>query len=167
MKLSNLTNPRWIGRAWYYFRMGYSTYLTFLLGYVSTLVTVYYLAIRNAPPLLEIFPHFAPFAVLATVIGGPLAVLAGWVHFKRSILYSSEADIAAEANPYQYKLPPGYAKEALFPATLLQFQIMRRLGEKNGILSEAEIAQIAELEKKLQILIDGGIVGTVKRSKKF
>ena len=52
MNMRSLANMRWIYRAWYYFRLGYSTYLTFILGYVSTLVTVCYLAIKNMPPLL-------------------------------------------------------------------------------------------------------------------
>ena len=101
-----IMKAKWLFRAWYYFRLGYSTYLTFILGYASTLVTVYYLAIRNAPALLDLFPHFAEFGVLATVVGGPLAVVIGWIHLKRSGLYSSEADISVEASPYTYKLPP-------------------------------------------------------------
>jgi len=115
MKLRSLANLRWVYRAWYYFRLGYGTYLTFLLGYVSTLVTVYYLAIRNVPDLLSIFPHFAAFAVLATIIGVPLAVVIGWAHLKRSGLFTSEQDISVEANPYLYKLPPGYTKELTIP----------------------------------------------------
>jgi len=75
MKPRDLANPRWIYRSWYYFRLGYSTHLTFLLGYVSTLVTVYYLAIKNIPSLLDVFPHFLGFAVLATILGVPLAVI--------------------------------------------------------------------------------------------
>ncbi len=167
MKLRGLANPRWISRLWYYFRMGYSTYLTFILGYVSTLVTVYYLAIKNAPPLLDIFPHFAPFAVLATLIGGPLAILAGWVHFKRSRLFSSEADISTEANPYTYKLPPGYAKEAIYPMSLLQFRIMRKLAERDGLLSDSDIAEMIELEKKIKDLLEGAAIGVPRRSAKF
>ena len=69
--------------AWYYFRLGYSTYLTFLLGYASTLVTVYFLAIKNMPVLLEIFPNFELFSVIATVIGVPLSIGIGWLHLKR------------------------------------------------------------------------------------
>ena len=65
MKLGDLARLRWASRAWYYFRLGYSTYLTFLLGYVSTLITVYYLAIKNMADLLSIFPHSALFALLA------------------------------------------------------------------------------------------------------
>jgi len=64
--------------------MGYSTYRTFLLGYITTLVTVYYLAIKDIPYLLDLFPRFVPFAILATVIGLPVAVGLGWFHYKRS-----------------------------------------------------------------------------------
>jgi len=39
------------------------------LGYISTLVTVYYLAIRNIPELKNLFQRFWAFAVLATIIG--------------------------------------------------------------------------------------------------
>jgi len=69
------------------------------LGYVSTLITVYYLAIKNVPSLLDVFPKFVPFAMLATVIGAPLSVAIGWIHLKRSNLYSSEATISVESNP--------------------------------------------------------------------
>lgn len=125
MNLKDLLKFGFVYRAWYYFRLGYSTYLTFVLGYFSTLITVYYLAIKNMPPLLDIFPHFGPFAVLASLIGVPLSIAVGWVHLKRSRLYSSEADIAVEANPYAYKLALGYTKELITPASLTQLRILR------------------------------------------
>jgi hypothetical protein len=156
---------RMASRAWYYFRLGYSTYLTFLLGYVSTLVTVYYLAIKNLPDLLNVFPHFVPFAILATVIGGPLAILLGWLHLKRSTLFSSEADISMEASPYTYKLPQsGINKDVYFPGVLYELMIVRRLAEANGLLSDSEKAAIEELERKYQTLLNGGYIGTPKRS---
>lgn len=77
MKLSNF-----VFRMWFYFRMGYGTYLTFLLGFLTTLITVYYLAINNSPILLDIFPRFWLFAAIATVIGIPIGVLLGWFHMK-------------------------------------------------------------------------------------
>jgi len=167
MRLRDLATLRWTYRAWYYFRMGYSTYLTFLLGYVSTLVTVYYLAIRNMPDLLVIFPHFATFGVAATVIGGPLAVVIGWAHLKRSGLFTSEQDITVEANPYQYKLPPGYTKELTIPAALVQLRIMRKLAEASGILTDAERAELDEMEKKFKTLMDGGYIGSPRRKLDF
>jgi hypothetical protein len=167
MKLQSLANMRLLYRAWYYFRLGYSTYLTFLLGYASTLVTVYYLAVKNMPPLLDLFPHFTEFAIIATIIGGPSCVLIGWVHMKRSSLYSSEADIAVESSPYQYKLPPGYTKEAFMPAILAQLRILRRLAESNTLLNDSERAEIDDLEKKLTTLLEGGYVGVPRRRMRF
>jgi len=143
--------------------LGYSTYLTFLLGYISTLVTVYYLAIKNIPDLLEIFPRFVPFAVLATVIGVPLSVVIGWVHLKRSSLYSSEADIAIESNPWNYKLPPGYQKEAFYPLLAAQMKLIRKIAEKQALISESEIKELNDLEEKVRVLLSGGYVGTPRR----
>jgi hypothetical protein len=151
-------------RAWYYFRMGYSTYLTFLLGYVSTLVTVYYLAIKNVEPILQIFPHFVPFAALSTLIGVPLAICIGWVHLKRSKLYSSEVDVSVESNPYNYKMQPGYWKEVFTPLYLELLVQVERLLEVQGLLSESDKRRIEGLQQKLRILLDGGYVGTPRRN---
>ena len=154
-------------RAWYYFRLGYSTYLTFLLGYVSTLVTVYYLAIKNVPSLLDLFPKFVPFAVLATVTGVPLSVAVGWIHLKRSRLFSSETDVSMEANPYNYKMAPGKETEVFYPALLVQLRILRKLSESNRLLSAADEAELAQLEDRLLTLRAGGYVGTPRRGKSF
>lgn len=167
MKLGNLVRPGWVSRAWYYFRLGYSTYLTFLLGYISTLITVYYLAIKNMPDLLTIFPHFESFALLATVVGVPLAVLIGWVHLKRSGLFSSEQDLAVESNPYYYKLTPGVAVEVSTPSMLLQLRILRRLAESSNLLTDSEKGEINELESKLLKLLEGGYVGSPRRRVNF
>ena len=150
-------------RAWYYFRLGYSTYLTFLLGYVSTFVTLYYLAIKNMPPLLDLFPHFADFVIVGTVIGVPLAVAIGWVHMKRSALFVSEQDVALEANPYNYKLIPGYWQEAFVPTFLTLLKQNRKILASNRLLSAEEDQTITELERKLETLISGGYVGKPRR----
>jgi hypothetical protein len=138
--------------------------LTFLLGYVNILITVYYLAIKNSPELLEVFPRFVPFAVLASVIGIPLCVGIGLVHLKRSGLFGSEQDIAIEANPYQYKIPPGIPKEVDRPLMLLQTRILRRLGETSGVLTSSEKEQLDNLERQMQVLIEGGSVGKPRRA---
>lgn len=167
MNLRSLVTVRWIYRSWYYFRLGYGTYLTFILGYVSTLVTVYYLAIRNMPDLLSIFPHFETFGVLATVVGVPLAVAIGWAHLKRSGLFISEQDISVEANPYLYKLPPGYTKELTIPAALVTLKVARKLAETNGILTDTERAELDEVERKFKVVLEGGYVGTPRRRLDF
>ena len=167
MKLRGFDILRAVYRSWYYFRLGYATYLTFLLGYVSTLITVYYLAIKNMPDLASIFPHFATFGVVATVVGGPLAVVIGWAHLKRSGLFSTEQDITVEANPYLYKLPPGYTKELSIPATLIQLRIVRKLAETSGILTDTERAELDEIERKFKTLMDGGYIGSPRRKLDF
>jgi len=154
-------------RAWYYFRMGYSTYLTFLLGYVTTLITVYYLAIKSIPSLLEIFPKFVPFAVLATVVAVPLTVAIGWIHLKRSRLYSSETDVGMEANPYNYKSTPGKEIELSWPVLLVYLNILEKLAETNGLLTEEDKREVQVLKEKLSIVIKGGYVGSPRRQTNF
>jgi len=150
----------YLGRLWYYFRIGYATYLTFLLGAVNTLIVVWYLAIREVPAVENLFGHFIPFAVVVTVIGVPLSVVVGWFHLKKSPAYSSELDIGVEANPYYYKFPPGYTKEVLGPLYLELLLQLKRLVGAQQLLGNEEKQRIEELERKLQILIQGGYVGS-------
>ena len=153
----------YITRFWYYFRIGYGTYLTFLLGYLSTLITVYYLAIKNLPYLLDLFPHFETFAILATVIGAPMSVAIGWLHLKRSHAYSSEADITVESNPYSYKLTPGKEAEAFAPSYLEILKLVSKLLKSQNLLSKEDESRIDALENKLQTLIEGNMVGNPRR----
>jgi len=158
---------RLAGRAWFYFRMGYSTYLTFLVGYISTLITVYYLAIKNSPQLLELFPRFVPFAALSTAVGIPLSVGLGWMHYKRTPAFTSEQDIQFEANPYYFKLPPGYYREVFGPVYLELLTLMKKLSSTQQLIDDQERKRIEDLERKLNVLNDGGYVGTPRRSKMY
>ena len=146
-------------RMWYYFRVGYSTYLSFLLGIATTFVTVYYLAISNIPQLRAVFPHFGLFVGIALVIGIPVACGIGWFHIKGSALWKSEIDIASEANPYLYKMYPGYWLEAFTPLYLELLMGLKKILEKEGMLTEEERRRIKDLEEKLETLIKGGYVG--------
>lgn len=154
---------RLAGRAWFYFRIGYSTYLTFLLGYVSTLITVYYLAIKNIPQLLTLFPRFDLFSVLATAIGLPVSVGLGWIHYKRSPAFTSEIDIQVEANPYYFKLPPGYNLEVFGPMYLEMLSLLRKLSATQNVLNDQDKKRIDDLERKLDVLNKGGYIGTPRR----
>lgn len=154
----------YLTRFWYYFRIGYGTYLTFLMGYVTTLITVYYLAIKNLPDLLNLFPHFETFAILATVIGAPTSVAIGWMHLKKTHAYSSEADITVESNPYSYKLVPGKELEAFAPSYLELLKLVSKLLKSQNLLSKEDESRIADIEKNLQTLIEGNMVGNPRRS---
>lgn len=145
-------------RSWYYFRTGYGTYLAFILAAVNTMVVVYYLAIKNVPALETVFPSFAIWALAITAGGVPLGVFLGWLHVKRSAAYSSELDIQVEANPYYYKLPPGFWKEVFAPTYLQLLRLNLKLLNKES-LTEEEQKQIKELQKKLENLISGGNEG--------
>jgi len=146
-------------RSWYYFRLGYGTYLTFVLGYGSTLVTVYYLAIRSIPGLLNIFPSFTIFAVIATLVAIPIAVAIGWIHAKRSGAYISEAEIGIEANPWNYKIPAGISVEVIYPMYRELVAGLQELMEKQGVLDAPRRERLEELLRKLDVLLAGGIVG--------
>jgi hypothetical protein len=148
-------------RAWFYFRMGYSVYLSFIMAVVNVMVTVYYLAIQNISGLRDVFPDFSVWAITVIIIGTPLAVLIGWLHLKRSPAYRSEMDVAVESNPYYYKLPPGYWKDALVPVMLETMKLNIKLLNKET-LTENEMKDLKELQKKLEILIEGGHVGNQK-----
>jgi hypothetical protein len=151
---------RFLARLWFYFRTGYSTYLSFLLGAANTLVVIWYLAIGQIPAVQDLFGHFLPFAVAVTIVGVPLAIGVGWIHIKRSPAYSSEVDITVEAYPYYYKLPPGYTREVWAPVYLELLIQLKRLLEAQRLLTGEERSRIQALEQKLQLLIDGGSVGS-------
>jgi len=87
-------------RAWYYFRNGWSLYFAFIFAAINTLTVTYYLAIDKVPFLLNLFPSFVNYVLIISGIGIPILVLIGYVHFKRSPAYKSEATIGFEVNPY-------------------------------------------------------------------
>lgn len=146
-------------RSWYYFRTGYSTYLAFVLTAINMMVVVYYLAIQNIPALESAFPSFGIWALTVIAVGVPLAIFLGWIHFKRAPAYRSEVDILVEANPYYYKLPPGFWKEVFAPTYLELLRLNIKLLNKEP-LTEEEQNKIRELQKKLENLIKGGYIGT-------
>ena len=147
------------GRLWYYFRIGYNTYITFFLGYVTTIVTVYYLAIKSIPALLDIFRTITVFAILVAALGSVASIGIGWVHMKRSPMYSSEVDIGVEANPYNFKLLPGYNREVFAPVYLELLTELQMLMASQKLLDLERKERAEDLERKLQILIEGGFVG--------
>jgi hypothetical protein len=139
---------RLLFRSWYYFRIGYSTYLTFLLGFATTIVTVYYLAINNIPALKTIFTSFWLFTILSAAVGVPLSVLGGWLHLKRSQAYSSEVDIAVEANPYYFKIIPGKEKELQVPLTVANIDLTVAMARKLGVLTPELESNLLQLREK-------------------
>src|SRR3990172_5750188 len=97
-------NKNLVFRVWFYFRQGWNTYFTFIIGGINVMVTTYFLAIENAPLLKQVFPTFTSYLAILSIIGIPLVIGIGFAHFKKMPAYKSEAEITVEANPYIYKL---------------------------------------------------------------
>ncbi len=133
-------------RAWFYFRTGWATYFAFILAAVNTLVVTYYLAIENLPLLQQIFPSFTHYVVTVAIIGIPILTITGYIHFKKSHAYKSEADIAIEANPHMRRLLLN--TEAILQSDIELSQLMLKI-INNEKLSETEIEDM----KKLQLQI--------------
>ena len=60
----------------------------------------YFLAIENYPLLKEVFPTFVHYVIILVAIGVPALITVGYLHYKRSPAYRSEAGIMQETNPY-------------------------------------------------------------------
>lgn len=145
-------------RGFYYFRTGYVTYFTMIVGLINVLSSTYFLAIKKIPWMINLFPTFSNYVLFCIIVGIPLVIVVGWLHLKKVGTYAAEADISNEASPYNYKLVPGILTEVYGPAYLviLRINIKKAKGEK---LTLEEISKIQSLEKQLQKLIDGGYVG--------
>ena len=87
-------------RSWFYFRTGWSMYFAFILSAVNTLTVTYYLAIERAQVLKDIFPSFLIYVVFFVVIGVPILITVGIIHFKKTSARKAEVDISIETNPY-------------------------------------------------------------------
>ena len=131
---------------------------------INVLTVTYFLAIENYPVLQAIFPTFCHYIIIIVGIGVPLLVLVGYFHYKRSQAYAAEADINIEANPYWYKIPPGWNKEVVFPLYLNMINLMLKMS-KNEKLTTDELEKMSDLQKSLSDLIDGGYIGKPFRMK--
>ena len=146
-------------RGWYYLRTGWTTYFAFIFASVNTLVVTYYLAIEKIPDLQTIFPTFFSYVLTLSVIGIPILIITGYIHFQKSHAYGSEAEIAAEQNPYFYKAAPGWVRDVQWPLFLKFSELLIKLSN-NEKLTESELQEITELQKKIGILMKGGSIGS-------
>ena len=133
-------------RSWFYLRTGWSVYFAFVFAAVNTLVVTYYLAIDNMPFLQEIFPTFAHYVIMTALIGLPILIGAGYIHFKRSAGFKSEADIAIETNPHARRNLLN--SEAIVAAYLFSNDLMMKI-LKDEKLTDEEMKKFAELQEKI------------------
>lgn len=158
-----MTKKHLFFRAWYYFRQGWSTYFAFIFAAINTMTTTYYLAVTRYQPLQEIFPSFLVYVGFFTLIGIPILIAIGYLHYKKTAAYTSEAEIIAESNPYHYRLPrDGWNTEVVFPLYMTITNMMIKWS-KNEKLTEQEITELKSLQEKINTLIKGGYVGNPKK----
>lgn len=151
-----------IFRSWYYLRIGWSTYFAFILAAINTLTVTYYLAIERAPILQEIFPSFTNYVVILTIIFIPILIIAGFVHFRRSHAYGSEAEVATESNPYFFRAPPGWSRDVMWPVFLKMTEVMIKIS-KNEKLNDDELSEMAKLQEKIKSLMEGKSIGNPRK----
>jgi len=133
-------------RSWFYFRTGWQTYFAFILAAINTLTVTYFLAIENYPSLKTVFPSFEIYILITASIGIPLLVLIGFVHFKRSRSFKSEADVLIESNPYQRRNTVN--SEIILRLNLQLMSTLLKVAKKED-LSEEEIEEITQLHDEI------------------
>lgn len=152
-----------IFRSWYYFRIGYGTYLTFPLGYIGFLALIYTYFILPLQLNLGIFSNVVYFEIAVAIFMTPAGIALGYLHLKHTRAWMTEVDIGVEANPYNYKLTPGKERDAFAPITLVTLQVVRRIAERDGILTSEEKEQLLDLESRMNSLLQGKYVTKPKR----
>ena len=138
-------------RAWYYFRNGWSLYFAFIFAAINTLVVTYYLAIDKIPFLLDFFPSFGHYVAVTVLLGVPILVIIGFVHFKRSPAYRSEATIGFEVNPYMRRTLIN--SEINLELNLMILNLLSKLSN-NEKLNEDELNKIQESRNVLNDFIN-------------
>ena len=134
-------------RAWFYFRTGWAVYFAFIFAAVNTLVVTYYLAIDNIGFLQQIFPTFGHYVIAVIAIGIPLLIGAGYIHFKKSPGFKSEADIAIETNPHSRRALLN--TEAIIAAYLFSNDLMMKM-LRDEKLTDEEMKKFTELQEKIK-----------------
>ena len=125
--------------------MGWSTYFAFIFAAINTLTVTYFLAIERYPELTAIFPNFIQYVLIITIIGIPILVIVGYVHYKRTLAYRAEVDVSIESNPYQLRNVVNNAINV--ELALRMYEMILKLS-KNQKLTEDELAETESTHKE-------------------
>lgn len=155
LKLPYIMRKNLAFRAWFYFRQGWSTYFAFIFAAINTLIVTYFLAIENYPYLKSIFPSFVNYFIVFVLIGIPLLITIGYIHYKKSDAFKAEADISMETNPHFRRMLIN--TELLLSAYLQLTDVLMKLS-KNEKLTDSQIEEISKLQKEFTKHIDKRIV---------
>ena len=134
-------------RAWYYFRTGWGTYFAFIFAAINTLTVTYYLAIENYPQLTQVFPTFLQYIVIISGIGIPILVIAGYLHYKKTLAFKAEADINIEANPHWRRMLTN--TDLLLSSYVKLIELIPKMTNQEK-LSEDELKELSKLTETLK-----------------
>ena len=82
---------------------------------------------------------------------------------KRTLAYPTDMAIGVESNPYNYMLTPGKETELLAPYWLLITNSLRKILEKENILSPEEKREFENIQAKIERLRKGEVIGRPKQ----
>jgi len=99
------------------------------------------------PFLQEIFPTFTHYVIIVILLGIPILVGAGYIHFKKSPGFRSETDIAIETNPHARRTLLN--TEAIVVSYLFSNEFMMKMLKDEKITDE-EIKKLTELQEKIR-----------------
>lgn len=153
-------------RSWYYLRVGWTTYFALIFSVINTFTVTYFLAIDEFPILVKIFPSFLNYVMTLVIIGIPVLIIIGYIHFRRTNAYGSEAEIATESNPYFYKAAPGWLRDVQWPFFLKLSEFLIKTSQ-NQKLTDDEINELKELQNKMNTLMQGGSIGNPRTKNTF
>ncbi|MCV0411879.1 MAG: hypothetical protein K5782_02560 [Nitrosarchaeum sp.] len=138
-------------RGWFYFRQGWSTYFAFIFAAINTMVVTYYLAIENIPALKEVFPTFYIYFLFMSLIGIPILIAAGYIHFKRTQAFRAEADISWESNPFQLRM---FTNSEILVKLNLQLIDKFIKFSQTGQIKEEELREIEKIKEELEKFVN-------------
>ena len=162
---SFVLNPmRLLYRAWFYFRIGYSTYIAFFIGFASNIVVIYALAVKQNTLLLPYFDRLWVFALVTLVVAVPISVLVGLFHMKRTGAFAADASVSLEANPYIYKVVPGKEQEVILPLMIATVQGIVKVLQRQNNLTESERKEFEDVLLKADRLLRGQVFGRPKQT---
>ena len=92
----------WIRRRWYEFRMGHTTYLSFVLSLTNFLLISYNFLVSQIPTLKSLFSSVAYFSVVFVLVYVPCTIYIGHLHKRKQL--STDLTVAGEKNPFYVKI---------------------------------------------------------------
>lgn len=157
--MSKLNFWRLLFRSWFYFRVGYGTYIAFLIGFASNLVVIYKLGIVGNKLFESFFYSLTVFSIVALVVTVPICISAGLYHMKRTGAFAADASVSLEANPYIYRIIPGKEREVFLPLWVITVRSLAKVLDRQQAMTQEERRELDEALEKANALLEGRAIG--------